>query len=72
MSQIADPAEVMGLDTFKPIIHRSGYAGDKLVFLESWLRRHPAASLFSGEGKVLLDEIDRLRREMEINKASNP
>lgn len=61
--KIPDPAEVQGLDTFKPDqLHRSGYHKDKLAFLEGWIRKHPFTTLASGEGKVLLDEIDRLRK----------
>lgn len=40
--------------------HRAGY-GDRLARVEEWLRRHPSATLASGEGAVLVAEIDRLR-----------
>ncbi len=42
--------------------HRAGY-GDRLARVEDWLRRHPDATLQSGEGAVLVQEIDRLRAE---------
>jgi hypothetical protein len=45
--------------------HRAGY-GDKLQRVEDWLRRHPTATLASGEGAVLVQEIDQLRRQIEI------
>lgn len=45
--------------------HRAGY-GDKLARVEQWLRAHPGATLASGEGAVLLAEIDQLRRQIEI------
>jgi hypothetical protein len=40
--------------------HRAGY-GDRLARVEDWLRRHPSATLQSGEGAVLLAELDRVR-----------
>jgi hypothetical protein len=46
--------------------HRAGY-GDKLARVEDWLRRHPTATLASGEGWArwaLVEEIDRLRAEL--------
>jgi hypothetical protein len=46
-------------DQFQPV-HRSGY-GDRLAFLMQWLTDHPDATLASGEGRVLRDEIVRLR-----------
>jgi len=45
--------------------HRAGY-GDRLARVEEWLRKHPSATLASGEGAVLLAEIDRLRRQILI------
>lgn len=50
MTQIPDPAEN----------HRAGYHKDKLQYVMGWIRRHPDTTLHSGEGKILLDEIDRL------------
>ena len=44
--------------------HRAGY-GDKLARVEDWLRRHPTATLASGEGAVLVQEIDQLRAAIE-------
>jgi len=51
--------DAKGDGQFQPV-HRAGY-GDRLAFLVDWLTRHPDATLASGEGKVLLDEIVRLR-----------
>jgi hypothetical protein len=47
-------------DQFQPT-HRSGYHTDKLTWLMAWLTDHPDATLASGEGRVLRDEINRLR-----------
>jgi hypothetical protein len=44
--------------------HRAGY-GDRLARVESWLWKHPDATLQSGEGAVLLEEIDRLRAAID-------
>jgi hypothetical protein len=44
--------------------HRAGY-GDRLARVEDWLRRHPDATLQSGEGAVLLAEIDQLRAAID-------
>lgn len=51
MTAIPDPAEN----------HRAGYHKDKLQYVMEWVRRHPDTTLTSGEGKILLDEIDRLQ-----------
>ncbi len=48
--------------------HRAGY-GDKLARVEDWLRRHPTATLASGEGAVLVQEIDQLRAAIERVRA---
>ena len=40
--------------------HRAGYGDDKLQRLTDWLRAHPTATLASGEGALLLGEIDRM------------
>lgn len=48
--------------------HRAGY-GDRLARVEDWLRRHPDATLQSGEGAVLLAEIDRLRAAIDRVRA---
>ncbi len=48
--------------------HRAGY-GDRLARVESWLWKHPDATLQSGEGAVLLAEIDRLRAAIERVRA---
>lgn len=42
--------------------HRAGYGDDRLGRLIAWLRAHPTTTLASGEGTLLLAEIDRLRR----------
>jgi hypothetical protein len=57
------PTDCRGADQFQPN-HRAGY-GDRLAFLVDWLTRHPDATLASGEGKVLLDEIVRLRAQVD-------
>jgi len=45
---------------FQPV-HRAGYQTDKLAWLMQWLALHPDATLQSGEGMVLRQEIVRLR-----------
>lgn len=40
--------------------HRAGYGDDRLARLVAWLRAHPTTTLASGEGALLLTEIDRL------------
>jgi hypothetical protein len=62
------PTDCRGADQFQPN-HRAGY-GDRLAFLVDWLTRHPDATLASGEGKVLLDEINRLRVVAQANYAN--
>jgi len=58
-----DPADKAADGAFGGVTsHRAGY-GDKLARVEEWLRKHPSATLASGEGAVLLAEIDRLRDE---------
>ena len=58
-----DPADKAADGAFGGVTsHRAGY-GDKLARVEDWLRRHPSATLASGEGAALLEEIDRLRVE---------
>jgi hypothetical protein len=54
------PTDCRGADQFQPT-HRSGYHTDKLAWLMQWLTDHPDATLASGEGRVLRDEIVRLR-----------
>ena len=59
MTAIPDPAEN----------HRAGYHKDKLQYVMKWVRRHPDSTMASGEGKILLDEIDRLRESVrELNE----
>ena len=58
-----DPADKAADGAFGGVTsHRAGY-GDKLARVEEWLRKHPSATLASGEGAVLLAEIERLRVE---------
>lgn len=57
-----DPAD-KGLDTF--VSHRAGYGHDKLARLIDWVRQRPSATLASGEGALLLAEIDRLREGLD-------
>ena len=61
-----DPADRAADGAFGGVTsHRAGY-GDRLARVEDWLRRHPDATLQSGEGAVLLEEIDQLRRQILI------
>jgi len=60
-----DPADRAADGAFGGVhSHRAGY-GDRLARVEDWLRRHPSATLASGEGAVLVQEIDRLRAFIE-------
>jgi hypothetical protein len=57
-----DPADKIADGAFGGVTsHRAGY-GDRLARVEDWVRRWPSATLSSGEGAVLVAEIDRLRR----------
>jgi hypothetical protein len=59
-----DPADKAADGAFGGVTsHRAGY-GDKLARVEDWVRRHPSATLASGEGAVLLAEIDRQSAEI--------
>lgn len=49
--------------------HRAGY-GDKFRRVEDWVRRYPTSTLASGEGWVLLQEIDRLREQLYLANES--
>lgn len=61
-----DPADKIADGAFGGVTsHRAGY-GDKLQRVEEWLRKHPSATLASGEGAVLIQEIDQLRRQILI------
>jgi hypothetical protein len=65
-----DPADKQADGAFGGVTsHRAGY-GDRLARVEDWLRRHPSATLASGEGAVLLEEIDRLRAELAVAHAA--
>jgi hypothetical protein len=55
-----DPAD-KGADQFQPVNRRAGYGTDRLARLLDYLDRWPAATLASGEGKLLADEIHRLK-----------
>jgi hypothetical protein len=48
--------------------HRAGY-GETLARVEAWLRAHPRATLASGEGWALVEEIDRLRAAIDRVRA---
>lgn len=64
-----DPADKAADGAFGGVTsHRAGY-GDNLSRVEEWVRRHPSATLASGEGAVLLAEIDRLRAAIERVRA---
>jgi hypothetical protein len=59
-----DPADKAADGAFGGVTsHRAGY-GDRLARVEEWLRKHPSATLASGEGAVLLAEIDRQSAEI--------
>ena len=61
-----DPADKAADGAFGGVqSHRAGYGDDKLARLTEWLRAHPTATLASGEGALLLGEIDRLRNELK-------
>jgi len=50
---------------FQPTpVHRAGYQTDRLAWLMQWLAMHPDATLQSGEGGVLWQEIVRLRKAL--------
>lgn len=51
--------------------HRAGYGDDKLARLVDYLRRQPRATLASGEGAVLLAEMDRLTRILAALREPN-
>ena len=56
-----DPADKVADGAFGGVqSHRAGYGDDKLQRLTEWLRAHPTATLASGEGALLLAEMDRL------------
>jgi hypothetical protein len=64
-----DPADKAADGAFGGVTsHRAGY-GDRLARVEEWLRKHPSATLASGEGTALLEEIDRLRAAIERVRA---
>jgi hypothetical protein len=66
--RVPDPTDKIAADQFQPN-HRAGYQSDKLAFLMQWLTDHPDATLASGEGRVLRDEINRLRACVERVRA---
>jgi hypothetical protein len=65
-----DPADKAADGAFGGVTsHRAGY-GDRLARVEEWLRKHPSATLASGEGAALLAEIDWLREELATAHAA--
>lgn len=55
-----DPADRAADGAFGGVhSHRAGYGDDRLERLIAYLRLHPTATLASGEGALLLGEIDR-------------
>ncbi len=65
-----DPADRAADGAFGGVTsHRAGY-GDKLARVEDWVRRYPTATLASGEGAALLQEIDWLRAELAATRAA--
>lgn len=58
MSKIPDPTDRAAADQFSN--HRAGYT-KKVESLLAYLDRNPYATLASGEGKLLADEVHRLR-----------
>ena len=61
-----DPADRAADGAFGGVqSHRAGYGDDKLARLTDWLRAHPTATLASGEGALLLGEIDQLRDDLQ-------
>lgn len=51
-----------GTDQFQGVANRrAGYDADPTARVIDWLRKYPHATLASGEGALLLAEIDRLR-----------
>ncbi len=65
-----DPADKAADGAFGGVTsHRAGYGSDKLARVEEWLRKYPTATLASGEGAVLLQEIDRLRAAIDRVRA---
>jgi hypothetical protein len=66
-----DPADKAADGAFGGVTsHRAGY-GDKLARVEDWVRRWPSATLASGEGAVLLQEIDRLNKAVSTLLSKN-
>jgi hypothetical protein len=65
-SKPGDPADKAADGAFGGVTSPSAGYGDKLARLERWLRRYPSATLGSGEGAVLLAEIDRLREQLYL------
>lgn len=56
---LSDPAD-KAVDVFQPTVsHRAGYTNDKLAWVERWARK--GGTLASGEGLILVQELDRLR-----------
>ena len=62
-----DPADKAADGAFGGVhSHRAGYGDDKLQRVMNWLRERPLATLASGEGGLLLAEIDRLTDKLNM------
>lgn len=62
-----DPADKVADGAFGGVqSHRAGYGDDKLARVVAWLRANPSSTLASGEGALLLAEIDRLKGQWEV------
>lgn len=67
---MSDPT---GQDQFKEVANRrAGYIKDRLGFLRRLLTVHPYATLASGEGRILLDELQRLEQLLKEQAPSPP
>ena len=60
--RVPDPTDAKADGNFGN--HRAGYSPDKLANAEYWARK--GGTLAAGEGLVLVEEIDRLRGELEL------
>lgn len=65
MSLAPDPSDKQAADNFKGTTsHRAGYALDPVSNALYWARK--GGTLQAGEGKLLVDEIDRLTEELRV------
>ena len=60
--RVPDPTDAKADGNFGN--HRAGYGSDRLQRAEAWARK--GYTLAAGEGLVLVQEIDRLRGELEL------